>query len=96
MVAEWLLKHTMSLLQLVWAHTALLMPVTKRQPHSLLPTALLQVFIKWDNNLSQTQKAEKAILEEIGRELCKVRCMPHVSCTLLFVVVAALLWSCSI
>jgi hypothetical protein len=31
------------------------------------------VFIKWDNSLKETEKAEKAILEEIGRELCKVR-----------------------
>jgi hypothetical protein len=32
----------------------------------------LEIFIKWDNSISQTDKAEQAILEEIGRELCKV------------------------
>lgn len=30
-----------------------------------------------DNSISQTDKAQKAILEEIGRELCKVGPLQH-------------------
>jgi hypothetical protein len=32
----------------------------------------VEVFIKWDNRLSQTRSADKAIREELAKELCKV------------------------
>jgi len=32
----------------------------------------VEVFIKWDNTIAQTNKANKAILEELAKELCKI------------------------
>lgn len=32
----------------------------------------VEVFIKWDNNIKQTESADKAIREELAKELCKV------------------------
>jgi hypothetical protein len=35
-------------------------------------TTYLEVKIKWDNSIKETEKATKEILEEIANELCKV------------------------
>jgi len=32
----------------------------------------VEVFIKWDNKLTETNKADKAIREELAKDLCKV------------------------
>lgn len=39
---------------------------------ALAQRSYVEVTIKWDNNLAQTKRAERAILEELSRELCKV------------------------